>query len=222
MSKAHDMGGRLDPRRIDITSSDLKLKADWEKDVFAITLALGFSSLWNLDRSRYARESLEPKDYLQFSYFEKWLAGLINLLGENGIIKDGKNIAGNFKKSSFRVLEAKNVKKLLHMGGPTKRDSTTEKKFKLGETVSVRTNSSNTRVERGHTRLPGYVKGMTGKVIAYHGSHILPDANAHFLGESPEALYSVEFKSQDLWDKCEHVEDTVVVDLWESYIEKFE
>ena len=221
MSKAHDMGGRLDSRRIDITSSDLKFKADWEKDVFAITLALGFSSLWNLDRSRYARESLEPKDYLQFGYFEKWLAGLINLLGENGIIKDGKDIGGNFKKSSFRVLEAKNVKKLLHMGGPTKRDSTTEKKFKLGETVSVGINSSNTRVERGHTRLPDYIKGMAGKVIAYHGSHVLPDTNAHFLGESPEALYSVEFKSQDLWEKCEHVEDTVVVDLWESYLEKF-
>tara|TARA_B100000674_G_scaffold444548_1_gene410233 strand:+ start:144 stop:812 length:669 start_codon:yes stop_codon:yes gene_type:complete len=221
MSKAHDMGGRPNTQRIDITSSELKFKADWEKDVFAITLALGFSSLWNLDRSRYARESLEPKDYLQFGYFEKWLAGLINLLGENGIIKDGKESGGNVKKSSFRILEAKNVKKLLHMGGPTKRDSTTEKKFNLGETVSVRTKNSNTRVERGHTRLPEYVKGMAGKVIAYHGSHVFPDAHAHFLGESPEALYSVEFKSQDLWDKCEHVEDTVVVDLWESYLEKF-
>ena len=221
MSKVHDMGGRLDPRRIDITSSNIKFKAEWEKDVFAITLALGFSGLWNLDRSRYARESLEPQDYLQFGYFEKWLAGLINLLGENGIIKDGKESEGNFKKSSFRVLEAKNVKKLLHMGGPTKRDSTIEKKFNLGENVSVRSSNSNTRVEKGHTRLPDYVKGRSGKVIAYHGSHVLPDANAHFLGESPEALYSVEFKSQDLWDKCEHAEDTVVVDLWESYLEKF-
>ena len=139
----------------------------------------------------------------------------------NDIIKDGKESEGNFKKSSFRVLEAKNVKKLLHMGGPTKRDSTIEKKFNLGETVSVRTNNGNTKVEKGHTRLPDYVKGRSGKVIAYHGSHVLPDANAHFLGESPEALYSVEFKSQDLWDKCEHIDDTVVVDLWESYLEKF-
>ena len=221
MSKAHDMGGRLESRRIDITSSDVKFKADWEKEVFAITLALGFSSLWNLDRSRYARESLEPQDYLQFGYFEKWLAGLINLLGENGIIKDGKESGGNLKKSSFRILEAKYVKKLLLLGGPTKRESTKEKKFNLGETVSVRANNSNTKVEKGHTRLPDYVKGRTGKVIAYHGSHVFPDANAHFLGESPEALYSIEFKSQDLWGKCEHVEDTVVVDLWESYLEKF-
>ena len=215
------MGGRPDIRRLDIMLSDLKFKEDWEKDVFAITLALGFSGLWNLDRSRYARESLEPTDYLQFTYFEKWLAGLINLLGENGIIKDGKESGNNFKKSSFRVLEAKDVKKLLHMGGPTKRDSTIEKKFNLGENVSVRSSNSNTRVEKGHTRLPDYVKGKLGKVIAHHGSHVLPDANAHFLGESPEALYSVEFKSQDLWDKCEHAEDTVVVDLWESYLEKF-
>ena len=68
MAQAHDMGGRLDSRRIDITSSDVKFKADWEKEVFAIALALGFSSLWNLDRSRYARESLEPQDYLPVSY----------------------------------------------------------------------------------------------------------------------------------------------------------
>ena len=54
---------------------------------------MGFSGLWNLDASRFARESLEPVDYLRFSYFEKWLAGLINLLGENGIIKDGTESA---------------------------------------------------------------------------------------------------------------------------------
>ena len=114
MSKAHDIGGRLDSRRIDFKSSNVKFKADWEKEVFAITLALGFSSLWNLDRSRYARESLEPKDYLQFSYFEKWLAGLINLLGENGIIEGRKGSEDNFEKNSFRKLEAKNVKKLFN------------------------------------------------------------------------------------------------------------
>ena len=222
MSKAHDMGGRLDLRTIDIKSSDQKFKENWEKDVFAITLALGFSGLWNLDRSRFARESLEPKDYLQFSYFEKWLAGLINLLGENGIIEDRKGSEDNFEKNSFRKLEAKNVKKLLQMGGPTIRSCVTEKQFKLEEVVSVKMDNSNGRVEGGHTRLPDYVKGKIGKVIAYHGSHVLPDTNAHFLGENPEALYSVEFKSKVLWAKCEHEEDTVIVDLWESYLEKID
>ena len=101
MSKAHDMGGRLDPRRIDITSSNVKFKADWEKEVFAITLALGFRvyGIWIGLGTR--RESLEPQDYLQFGYFEKWLAGLINLLGENGIIKDGTESEDNFKKALF-------------------------------------------------------------------------------------------------------------------------
>ena len=64
MPKAHDMGGRLDPRRIDITSSNVKFNADWEREVFAITLALGFSGLWNLDRSRYCLlyTSPSPRD----------------------------------------------------------------------------------------------------------------------------------------------------------------
>ena len=108
------------------------------------------------------------------------------------------------------------------MGGPTKRASTTEKKFKLGEAVAVKNNISNKRIEGGHTRLPGYVKGRVGKIIAFHGSHVLPDTNAHLLGENPEALYSVEFKSKDLWTKYEDIEDTVIVDLWESYLEKLE
>ena len=220
MPKAHDMGGRTGSGRIDISSSEQKFKEEWEKDVFAITLALGFSGLWNLDRSRFARESLEPQDYLQFSYFEKWLAGLINLLGENGLISENKNNEDNFENSSFRILEAKNVKKLLQMGGPTKRFLNTEKKFKLEEIVSVKTNIINKRIKDGHTRLPTYVKGKVGKIIAYHGSHVLPDTNAHFLGENPEALYSVEFKSKDLWAQYEDIEDMVVVDLWESYLEK--
>ena len=173
-----------------------------------------------MDRSRFARESLEPNDYLHFSYFEKWLAGLINLLGETGFILDKKNNEDNFEKRAFRILEAKNVKKLLQMGGPTKRASTTEKKFKLGEAVAVKNNISNKIIEGGHTRLPGYVKGKFGKIIAFHGSHVLPDTNAHLLGENPEALYSVEFKSKALWKKCENIDDTVVVDLWESYLEK--
>ena len=42
MSKVHDMGGRFDPKRIDITSSDLKFKADWEKDVFYYDFSVGF------------------------------------------------------------------------------------------------------------------------------------------------------------------------------------
>ena len=49
MSKAHDMGGRPDLRIIDIKSSDQKFKENWEKDVFAIPWAVGFSGLWNLD-----------------------------------------------------------------------------------------------------------------------------------------------------------------------------
>ena len=222
MSKVHDMGGSLVSRRVDTSSSEQKFKAEWEKDVFAITLALGFSGLWNLDRSRFARESLEPNDYLRFSYFEKWLAGLINLLGESGIISEKKGNEENFEKNSFRILEAKNVKKLLQMGGPTKRASTTEKKFDLEEVIAVKTNISNERIKGGHTRLPAYVKGRVGKIIAYHGSHVLPDTNAHFLGENPEPLYSVEFKSKDLWAEYEDIEDTVIVDLWESYLEKLE
>ena len=57
MSKAHDMGGRLDSRRIDITFSDQKFKENWEKDVFAITLAWVFR-VYGIWIDRVLHESL--------------------------------------------------------------------------------------------------------------------------------------------------------------------
>ena len=52
----------------------------WHAKALAITLASGFLGKWTLDESRHARECLTPKDYKNFSYYERWLASLINLL----------------------------------------------------------------------------------------------------------------------------------------------
>ena len=51
----------------------------------------------------------------------------------------------------------------------------------------------------GHTRLPAYVRGRTGTVHALRPSALLPDTNAHFAGENPQHVYTVEFDSTELW-----------------------
>ncbi len=54
-------------------------------------------------------------------------------------------------------------------------------------------NFKNVFFKRGHTRLPEYAMGKKGRIILYHRAHVYPDSNAHFKGEAPEYLYTVEF-----------------------------
>jgi nitrile hydratase len=70
----------------------------------------------------------------------------------------------------------------------------------------------------GHTRLPRYARGQPGYIEAKLGSFVLADANA---AGAPRAewLYRVAFDSRDLWGAEAAAGDSVVLDLWESYLE---
>ena len=48
---------------------------------------------------------------------------------------------------------------------------------------------------------------------------MFPDAHAHELGEQPEHLYTVSFLASELWQNAENPNDTVCVDIWESYMQ---
>jgi nitrile hydratase len=52
-----------------------------------------------------------------------------------------------------------------------------------------------------------------------HGVFVFPDTHAHFLGESPQHLYSVRFEAQELWGTGSRARDAVYVDLWEDYLD---
>ena len=51
----------------------------------------------------------------------------------------------------------------------------------------------------GHTRLPRYARGKTGKIDRDHGVYNFPDTNAHGLGPKRQHVYSVRFAAQELW-----------------------
>jgi nitrile hydratase len=69
-----------------------------------------------------------------------------------------------------------------------------------------------------HTRVPRYVRGHTGEILAALGRWTVPDDNARGL-EQPrvETCYAVRFSAADLWGSGDH---TVTVDLWESYFDR--
>ena len=67
-----------------------------------------------------------------------------------------------------------------------------------------------------HTRLPRYVRGQAGEVVARLGAWVLPDASVAGLATT-EPCYAVRFAAADLFGSGNH---TVTVDLWESYLER--
>ena len=223
MKPPHDMGGNPSEPIIPDKPDDPKFEKSWHRRVLGITIAMGAMGAWSIDASRYARESLPRLDYSNFSYYEKWLGGLTNLLFQRGFINKNEIQSGSGDskaplKLRQKVLSATNVGVTLAAGAPTRRDGP-EPIFSIGQKVCAKLPSDTLSITSGHTRLPHYISGKTGAIIRCHGVHVLPNTNAHFLGEHPENLYAVEFKASVLWEQNPSLSDTVVVDCWESYLE---
>lgn len=221
MSRPHDMGGRFGDGAVVPEDENVIFHADWHKRALAVTLASGSLGQWNLDISRHARERLSPKDYARFSYYEKWMGGLAKLLAETGVVTRDE-LAGTAEPTpsplSDRVMKQAAVAGVLAKGGPVDRPSSIAATFEPGDAVVARRFAENELIDAGHTRLPSYAAGARGRILRLHGSHILPDSNAHRLGEAPEPLYAVVFPASELWCHPEHPRDEVVVDMWQSYL----
>ena len=241
MSRLHDMGGRYGdgpipvPRNKNnqVENNEPTFKYEWHAKAWAITLAAGALGEWNLDISRHYRECLPPKDYMNYSYYEKWLAGLTNLLVDKKLISieelkkfislvqediSPEGLNENIKLDK-RTWLAKDVQKTLGWGGPSLRKTDITPLHRIGDNVITLKYNPNENVKGGHTRLPSYAMGCEGKIFSYNGSHVFPDKNAHEIGENPLPLYTVEFKASELWGlAAENGNDKIYLDLWEPYI----
>ena len=216
------MGGRFGDGPVIPEAEDVIFHEGWHARALAVVLASGSLGKWNIDVSRHARECLAPKDYTAFSYYEKWIGGLAALLVETGVLTRDE-LAGQsddqISALATKKLTADQVAGVLARGGPADRESDVAPAFDIGDMVLTRKIAQNVLVSGGHTRLPSYAVGAKGRIVRYHGTHILPDSNAHGLGEAPEPLYAVVFPASELWAHPEHPRDEVVLDLWQSYLE---
>jgi nitrile hydratase len=216
------MGGRFGDGPVVPEAEDVVFHEGWHARALAVVLASGSLGKWNIDVSRHARECLAPKDYTAFSYYEKWMGGLAALLVETGVLTRDE-LAGQtddqISALATKKLTADQVAGVLARGGPADRESGVAPAFEIGDAVMTRKIAQNVLVSGGHTRLPSYAAGAQGRIMRYHGTHILPDSNAHGLGEAPEPLYAVVFPASELWAHPEHPRDEVVLDLWQSYLE---
>lgn len=222
MTRVHDMGGRFGDGPVTPEAEDVVFHADWHRRALALTLATGTLGKWNIDVSRHARECLSPQDYTTFSYYEKWIAGVADMLVARSVVS-ADELKGSAEPTpsplAEKALKAPQVAGVLARGGPADRPSDIAPAFAPGDSVVTRKQPENTLVPGGHTRLPAYAAGARGRVVRLHGTHVLPDSNAHGLGEAPEPLYAVAFPASELWAHPEHPRDEVVLDLWQSYLE---
>lgn len=188
----------------------------WEKRVMGMVVALGAGGAWNLDQSRFARESLNPATYLSASYYEIWLEAALNLMLERGMLTPEEIDTGQMSappKPVKRVLRAGDVEAALKAGGPANRPEQGRPRFAPGQRVRTLNEHPDT-----HTRLPRYARDKPGTITMVHGYHVFPDSNAKGLGEDPQWLYQVSFEAPVLWGSRAGPADRVTLDLWEPYL----
>jgi nitrile hydratase len=85
--------------------------------------------------------------------------------------------------------------------------------FQVGERVRARNINP-----LGHTRLPRYARGKTGKIVLDHGVFLFPDTNSQLLGEKRQHVYSVQFAARELWGENASAKDSVYLDMWDDYL----
>lgn len=221
MKGGHDLGGKhgLGPIAPEPESEEPVFHAEWERRVFAMTMATGMLGQWNIDESRHARESQHPADYLKNSYYENWLAGIQTLLLKKELVSKEELInakAQSIGAKNLTIPGSEDALKIISTGGPSLMDSDEEPLFAVG--AKVRAIKSHTQ---GHSRLPAYAQGSLGTVEENYGCHVYPDRNSK--GEHVgEYLYRVRFSHESLWGKGAAkgaAKDEILIDLWQPYLE---
>jgi nitrile hydratase len=89
--------------------------------------------------------------------------------------------------------------------------------FKVGQRVRARNLNP-----VGHTRLPRYIRGHRGTIVADHGVFDFQDTDAegYTLPSRPQHVYTVQFTARELWGEAANARDTVHAELWEAYLER--
>ena len=217
MNGAHDLGGMHGFGPVDIEKDEPVFHSQWERRMFALTLACGFHGKWNIDMSRYAREQMPPAEYLATTYYEHWLFGLQKLLVEQELVTAKELQIGHAdaKESAVRAVPASEVQALLHKRRAARLDEDVPPRFRVGERVVAR-NINRT----GHTRLPRYARGRRGVIDRDHGVFIFADTHAMSRDKKPQHCYSVRFAARELWGTEASARDSVFVDLWDDHLDR--
>jgi nitrile hydratase beta subunit len=217
MNSVHDMGGMQGFGPIRPEKNAPVFHARWEGRITAIYSALGAWGKWAIDFRRQTRESLPPAEYLALNYYQLLYALVVELLAISGMATRAEIEAGRPAKGARKAippLTADKVDAWFAAGSSKRRDVAVAPKFQAGQRVRARNINPPT-----HTRLPRYARGKLGIIERDHGVFVFPDTNAQGLGEKPQHVYSVRFAARELWGEQASPKDTVIVAMWDDYLE---
>lgn len=216
MDGIHDMGGMQGFGRTMTPRAGPPFAEPWEGKAFALGLLAIRAAGSNLHAFRHAVERVPPADYLS-GYYSRWLAGAQNLLADSGIVSDQEVAARAARLRGEQVDEppppTPNQPDMASGGPGNLRSLDRPPAFAVGDIVRTKDLDP-----VGHTRLPRYVRRRSGTVTAVQPAQVFPDSAAHYLGEDPQHVYSVEFSSAQLWGAGAEP-FSLTIDLFEPYLE---
>lgn len=216
MDGVHDMGGLANFGPVHAEPNEPVFHEEWERRTFAMNMC-ALAYIGPVDRVRHSIERMDPVEYLTTSYYEHWIHALATLAEELGYVTAEELATGRVANPvtlPYPAPSADAMIGLLRGGVPATREIDVAPAFKVGDKVRARNFEF-----AGHTRLPRYLRGKTGSVVAFRGNHVFPDTHAHDGGENPHPLYTVRFEAAELWGDNVRRRDCVHVDLWETYLE---
>ena len=214
MDGIHDLGGKQGFGTVKQQRDFVPFETSWEARMWALSFFVGSPDL-TTDRFRHLIELLDPVDYLTHNYFDKWYFSIVTDMVASGILSDEELKSGRASVSapppaSLSLSEV--LETACGYSRSSKREIDHAPIYYVGQIVRTQKYGIS-----GHTRLPAYARNRQGDVIAYHGSHVLPDTNVNNV-EAPQHLYTVRFAAQELWGPDAAQNDFINIDAWESYL----
>ena len=215
MDGAHDLGGMHGFGLVNTPGSDVAYDESWEPRAQFV----GLMSKTSGGSMRRRIEALPPAEYLASPYYVRWLAAAETMHVQAGVVTDDDlhrwydHFDGDPEATVPRrddpELRAR-VEARLSAGRPL--PPAESARFGVGDAVTVR------RMHPAeHHRCPRYVRGAPGAVAFVCGQDEVPGDDRSTADVAP--VYTVRFSSLDLWGATDEPAFTVLVDLWEGYLE---
>ena len=215
MDSAHDLGGKAGHGPVATDEPLVPFHSDWEARMWGIARSIAPHPSGGLDWWRHCRECIGAVDYLERPYFDSWMQTWSAYLIDQGLItlEELTGAAPITPLEGFTPPAAADAPAMISKLVRFDRPAQTPPRFEIGAQVRCTLD-----VGPGHTRLPAYVRGRSGTIIAQHGEHVYPDQSARGMHDY-DHLYTVEFMNRDLWPEAAGSDDSVCLDLWQSYLE---
>lgn len=186
----------------------------WEARTFGLGQTV--RGLYTTDEFRHAIERLDPGEYLELTYFEKWLAAIERMAVEKGGISEEELRAAQDRRlgdihEHSHAAPAVSAHEEEHLEAPR-----AVERFAPGAAVLL------SRGLGAHHRLPDWARGRRGTVRSVRGRFRLPDlVVAGTQTDLRYALYEVEVAATDAFGDAGE-RDLLFLDVYDPYLEPVE